>query len=143
MSVKIAAPGNGAQLSLSELVEFQGAADEDVVTISLISPLGTNKFLLGKAPVVDGKWSLSYKFNTGGEREIIVSGFDVSNNMISSDQSKIQLQADEDSFDFSDPTNSQRQKSLTLWATHTHQTISLEPVPMAITDNPSGTPLSS
>lgn len=117
MSVKIAGPANGAQLSLGELVEFEGTASSDIVTISLISPLGASKFLLGKAPVAGGKWSLSYKFNTGGEREIIMSGFDASNNMISSDRLKIRLQANEDGFDFPEPTDSQRQKSLTLWAT--------------------------
>lgn len=104
-------------MNLNDLVEFEGTADGNVTTISLLSPFGNQKFLLGKAPVVNGEWSLSYKFNTGGEREIIVSGFDAANNMISSDQIKIQLQANEDGFDFPEPSDSQRQTPLTLWAT--------------------------
>jgi 3D (Asp-Asp-Asp) domain-containing protein len=117
MSVKITAPTNGTQLNLGELVEFQGTASDSIVTIRLLSPLGTNKFLLGKVPVTDGKWSLSYNFNTGGEREIIASGFDDSDDMVASDEVKIQLLESEDGFDFPEPTNSQRRKSLTLWAT--------------------------
>jgi 3D (Asp-Asp-Asp) domain-containing protein len=117
MSIKITAPNNGILLDLNELVEFEGTASNDIATISLISPFGSQRFLLGKAPVANGQWSLSYKFNTGGEREVIVSGFDASNNMISSDQIKIQLQGDEDDFNFPVPTDSQRKKSLTLWAT--------------------------
>lgn len=117
MPVKISTPTNGTFLNLGELVEFKGTADSNIVTISLISLYGNQKFLLGKAPVVGGQWSLSYKFNTGGEREVIASGFDASNNMIASDQIKIQLQVQEDGFKFPEPTDSQRQKALTLWAT--------------------------
>lgn len=117
MSVKILTPGNGTKLNLNDLVKFEGTADDNVTTIAVLSPFGNQKFLLGKASANNGRWSLSYKFNTGGEREIVVSGFDAANNMISSDQIKIQLQANEDGFDFPEPSDSQRQKSLMLWAT--------------------------
>lgn len=117
MSIKIAAPASGTKLNLSESVEFRGSADGGIATVSLFSPFGNNRFLLGKASVIRGEWILSYKFNTSGKREVVVSGFDASNTMLDSEEVKIELSESEDAFVFSEPTPAQKLQGLTLWAT--------------------------
>jgi 3D (Asp-Asp-Asp) domain-containing protein len=113
MPIKIISPKNDNQFSINSAVDFQGTADNSMTKIELIAD---NKWSLSKANVVNNKWSVSYQFNSSGDRNITVKGFDNADHLIDSTQVKIKIQ--NRGFDFPEPANTAIVKQLKLWGTY-------------------------
>lgn len=74
--VVITSPTNQATLELGLPVLFQGTAFGDVVNIQARTTVVGTSITLGTMSVVNGSWAFNYTFNTGGDRQIWVDGFD-------------------------------------------------------------------
>ncbi|MBD2579786.1 glycoside hydrolase family 25 protein [Oscillatoria sp. FACHB-1406] len=81
MSVKITNPANLTQLTLGDTINFQGTAENSIAIIELFA----EQYLLGKVPVVDGKWAIHYPFIRGGKRRIVAKGFDAAGRQLTAD----------------------------------------------------------
>ncbi|MBD2098359.1 hypothetical protein H6F90_25130 [Trichocoleus sp. FACHB-591] len=118
MLVKIISPEKGSRFQTGEMIEFKGTAEKSIVSIKL---LAEDKWPLGEARVTDGKWAVSCKFNTSGERKVTAQGIDASGNQIVRSDLKIVLQDLRTfhlaAFDLPEPSDSIRSKTLILWAT--------------------------
>jgi peptidoglycan hydrolase-like protein with peptidoglycan-binding domain len=88
-SIQFTSPAEGEQFSLSDTITFSGSTDPQVVTVKL---LAENRFNLSNSiSVINGTWSLPYKFNQGGPRKIIVKGFDANDTQVASAEINIRL----------------------------------------------------
>jgi len=74
--VAIASPANQATLELGLPVLFQGTATGDVANIQARTMVAGTPLILGTMSVVNGTWAFNYTFNTGGDRQILIDGFD-------------------------------------------------------------------
>ncbi len=90
MSIKINSPINSQKFLLKDTVLFTGTANTNIVKVELIAD---NKFPLGSTTVNNGKWSLNYKFNKTGKRQILVKGFDQDNQEVDQDEIVIILRS--------------------------------------------------
>jgi 3D (Asp-Asp-Asp) domain-containing protein len=121
MSIKIISPKNDNQFSINNPVIFQGTAKNSIAKVELIAD---NKWSLSQGNVVNNNWSISYQFNTSGDREITAKGFDNANLLIDSTQVKITIQ--NRVFNFPEPANTVIVKQLTLWSTYYYVHIAQE-----------------
>jgi len=90
MSIKFTNPQDGERFSLNEQVTFQGISSNDIATIKL---LAEGKWLLGESAVTSNSWSVRYKFNRLGQRQIIVKGFDAAAQELAQAEISINIQA--------------------------------------------------
>ncbi len=72
--VTITNPQKSTNLDLEDTVDFMGTLSGDVVKVSLRSPFMGKTFPLGDAAINGNDWQFSLKFNTGGNRVVIVDG---------------------------------------------------------------------
>jgi Fungal chitosanase of glycosyl hydrolase group 75/Extensin-like protein C-terminus/Bacterial Ig domain len=87
----IETPTNGTKFSLGDTVTFNGKAVSGITKVKL---LAEDKFDVGKevAPDSSGKWTVSYKFNVGGNRRVIAKGFNASGQQVDSDEVDITIE---------------------------------------------------
>ncbi|MBN3958882.1 D-Ala-D-Ala carboxypeptidase family metallohydrolase [Nostoc sp. NMS8] len=90
MGITIDKPQKDADLELDDAILFEGTASTNIVQVELWAD---DRWLLGKTSANNGKWSLSYDFNSGGTRRIIVKGFDANNQLVASDDNWLFLDA--------------------------------------------------
>lgn len=83
MALKITEPKDDEQLALGKEITIKGTVDSDISKIEIYAD---DRWLLGRTQPTDGNWSISYPFNTAGQREIIAKGFDSANKLITSDE---------------------------------------------------------
>lgn len=83
-SVSITSPSNDSDLDLEDTINFKGKLSENVKKVTLRSPFNSRDFPLGNATITDQNWQFSFKFNTGGQREVIADGFSESDQILGS-----------------------------------------------------------
>lgn len=83
-SVTISSPTKGSDLNLENIVNFKGSLSGDVKNVNLRSPLNSLTFPLGTATINGKNWTFSFKFNTGGQREVIADGLGEDDQVLSS-----------------------------------------------------------
>lgn len=89
MSITINSPNNNQEIAVGDEISFTGTANNSITEVELFAD---DRWLLGKTQVNNGTWSISYKFNTGGTREIVAKGFNTSNQLVSDDSIWLFLQ---------------------------------------------------
>lgn len=107
MAISILSPVNEQEFPVGKEIAFKGTANNNVVQVEL---LADDRWFLGKSQVNQGNWSASYTFNGGGAREIVVKGYDATNNIV----------ADEDIWIFLESSlvldlNTKLTENFTLW----------------------------
>lgn len=90
MGITIDKPQKDAELELEGAIIFEGTASTNIIQVELWAD---DRWLLGKTLANNGKWSLSYDFNSGGTRRIVAKGFDANNQLIASDDNWLFLDA--------------------------------------------------
>ncbi|KYC36954.1 hypothetical protein WA1_45725 [Scytonema hofmannii PCC 7110] len=90
MGITIDKPQKNAELELEDTILFEGTSDPNILQVELWTD---DRWLLGKTSANNGKWSLSYSFNSGGTRQIVAKGFDTNNQLIASDNNWLFLKA--------------------------------------------------
>jgi GH25 family lysozyme M1 (1,4-beta-N-acetylmuramidase) len=88
MSIKFTAPANLSSVKLGYVINFQGAAANEIVKVEL---LADGIYKLGEVQVFEGNWTINYTFNRAGKRRIIANGFDATNQKLTSDAIEILL----------------------------------------------------
>lgn len=88
-NITITQPTPGSEFEFQNPVHFEGTADPEVQTIKLIAE---DKFHFDTVSVTDSKWTTDYKFNQAGKREIVIKGFNSSNQQVSRTTVDIVLQ---------------------------------------------------
>jgi len=91
MTIQVVAPQPNQQIEIGTLIEFKGAATSEVARIRVTSPFAGAEYLLGQAPVENGKWVFPYTFNTAGQRTILFSGVDAASNSVANASLTINL----------------------------------------------------
>lgn len=91
MSITIKKPVNNQEFSLETPIQFEGIADDGIVSITLVSPFGDREYSLNTIPVNEGKWTIFCPFKNGGERRVIARGFDTANTLVDDAEVKIRL----------------------------------------------------
>lgn len=82
MSITITSPNNNQEMIVGDEITFTGTANNSITKVELFAD---DRWLLGKTQVDNGTWSIAYKFNSGGTREIVAKGFNASNQLVDSD----------------------------------------------------------
>lgn len=99
-SITITTPVKNSELNLENAVQFKGKLSGDVTKISLRSPFAGKTFPLGDATISDTDWTFSFKFKTGGNREVIADGLDASGVILGSAKVAFNLTSPLDPNDF-------------------------------------------
>jgi peptidoglycan hydrolase-like protein with peptidoglycan-binding domain len=88
-AVTVATPIEGQQFSLGDTVTFTGTAETGIETVRL---LAEDRFDLGsEIAVASGEWAIPYKFTQGGQRRIIIKGFDNNGTQVANSERTIFL----------------------------------------------------
>lgn len=90
MGITIDKPQKNAELELEDAILFEGTSSPNIFQVELWTD---DRWLLGKTSPNNGKWSLSYSFNSGGTRQIVAKGFETNNQLIASDNNWLFLKA--------------------------------------------------
>lgn len=81
MNIKITVPKDREDAVTGKTMKFVGTADSDVIRVEVFAD---GRWSLGGSDVSSGNWTIPYTFNTAGTRQILVKGFDSSDNAIAS-----------------------------------------------------------
>lgn len=99
-SVTISSPTKGSDLDLENSVKFTGTFSENVKKVPLRSPFMGQTFSLGEATLSGNNWTFSFKFNTGGQREVIADGLSSEGEVLGSAKVVLNLTSSLDADDF-------------------------------------------
>ncbi|MEG4023821.1 glycoside hydrolase family 75 protein [Microcoleus sp. S13C4] len=103
-AITVTTPTEGQQFSLGDTVAFTGTAETGIETVKL---LAENRFDLGgEVAVAAGNWAVPYKFTQGGQRKIIVKGFDKDGTQVANSERTILLINQPNAPGYSPPTAS-------------------------------------
>lgn len=72
MVIEVIKPIDSDDFTVGDEIKFEGKADNQIEHVRIFAE---DRWLLGTSKVDNGTWAIAYRFNTAGNRQIVVKGF--------------------------------------------------------------------